>query len=460
MTFSWRYQCVGPRRAALLVMGVCLIAAAPVHAETIDRLLAGAHREAGIEPAAVCDDATFLRRLSLDLIGRVPSEAELDRFLGDPDRSQAIETLLASNEHRAFWSHLWTSLLLGRAQQQYVEREVLRAWVQDQMTDPLALDQFAFELISAEGVTSLDGPVNYVAASRRDPVMRLSRTFLSVQLDCAQCHDHPFDRWTNDDYESMQRFFSQTRFREVSGGYAVADEAGGDGADLPTFLTGRKPHTSAWRRELGMMVVTSKPFSRAMVNRVWHWLMGRGLVDPVDGLSRENPAATPELLEQLASDLRRDRFDQSALIRRICESKAYQRRSDPSQDSQTQERRQLFAVRNARPLLPRQWIASVATVLDRPMPEPDELAVQSANLLGVTRQAIPATDPFAWSTTTQTLIRQLSRPLPSRTRSIDSLFKAALARDPSAEERKMLQGRSSQERVYAVVHGNEFMLND
>ncbi|MGI9472462.1 MAG: DUF1549 domain-containing protein [Rubripirellula sp.] len=426
--------------------------------DEIDQHLSIAHEEANVRPSAVCDDATFLRRLSLDLIGRVPSKGELDAFLADPDRNAKIGELLDSDAHSKFWSLLWTTLLVGRNEQRSVEQEVLRAWMENQLRAQARLDKIAYALITAQGVTSLDGPVNYVVASRQDPVMQLSRTFLSVQLDCAECHDHPHDRWTNDDYQGMQRFYNLTRFREVSGGVAVSD--GGPSGELPRFLSGREPHTSAWRRELGLMVIQSKPFSRAMVNRTWHWLMGRGLIDPVDGLSRDNQASVPELLATLSDDLRLDKLRLRPLIRRICESDAYQREVAADHSAAADEQRRLFATRNARTLLPEQWIASVATVLDRPQPSASELASRSRVLIGAGRQASPARDPFEWTATTQTLVRQLAGEMPAPLRDLDSTFLATLARRPTIEERRLVAGRTSQEILFAIVHGNEFTTND
>jgi hypothetical protein len=313
-------------------------------------------------------------------------------------------------------------------------------------------------LISAEGVTSLHGPVSYVVASRGDPVMRLSRTFLSVQLDCAGCHDHPFDRWTHDDYAALERFYRPLQYREVSGGVSVRD-APGSGSPPPVFLTGRQPQTSAWRRELALMVVQSKPFSRAMVNRTWSWLMGRGMVDPVDGLSRENQPTVPKLLEALAADFR-EGFRLRPLIRRICRSDAYQRKPAGTASRESQRQRQFFAARTTRPMMPEQWIVSVAVVLDRPVPGPQQVAQQTRQLLGIPPQATPTSDPYQWTETSQTLVRQLSGPIRAPLRDLESLFMATLARSPTAQEGKLMDGYSSQEILFALIHGNEFVLND
>lgn len=457
------FETLGRSVFALVVvlLGHCELNAAN---NKIDSLLAEAHSKAGVEATEICDDATFYRRLSLDLIGRVPKTTELEQFLAKPNRTAAVDRLLLSEEHPRFWSHLWTNMLVGRGQQRGVENEVLRRWLEDGLSNNIAVNQLAFQLITAEGVSSLEGPVNFAVASRQDPVMRLSRTFLSVQLDCAQCHDHPHDRWTNDDYMAMKRFYGPTQFREVSGGIAVTDSGPNPNADKPVFLTGRQPHTSAWRRELGLMVVQSKPFSRAMVNRTWHWLMGRGIVDPVDGLSRDNPASAPALLEELAVDFRESHFQLRSLIRQICLSDAYQRRpvtsSSTGSSTECENQLRLFAARNVRAMLPEQWVASTAVVLDRPIPPPADLAVRSRQILGLARQESPATDPFDWTATTQTLIRQLSAEMPAPLRNVDSMFLVTLARQPTSRERKLVAGHSSQDTLFALVHSNEFMMND
>jgi hypothetical protein len=441
-----------------IAWGVGVTTLAGVSDNPIDRLLAQSHSGAGIATTDVCDDATFLRRLSLDLIGRVPTVDELQQFLADPDRLTAVDRLLASEEHPAFWSQLWASMLLGRGQNRETEPEVLRRWLQQQLSAEAPVSQIAFRVITAQGVTSLDGPVNYVVAGRQNPVMRLSRTFLSIQLDCAQCHDHPHDRWTNEDYLNLERFYRSTQFREVSGGVAVSDRSA-DGK-TPVFLTGRQPHTAAWRRELGLMVVQTKPFSRAMVNRTWHWLMGRGLIDPVDGLSRDNPASIPPLLEELSDDFRAGGFQLRPLIRRICNSAAYQRRPLAKKSDDAEEQLRLFAARNVRTLLPEQWIASVAIVLDRPLPDPTELANAVRNLFQATQQPATEADPYHWKPTTQTLIQQLAREIPAPLRDVDLTFLATVGRLPKRSEQQMIDRYGSQEILFALVHSNEFMMND
>lgn len=426
----------------------------------IDSLLNEVHQQVGITPLPRCDDATFLRRLSLDLIGRVPSVTELKAFLDDPDRIGAIDQYLARNEHSQFWSQLWTTMLVGRSPRRGVEREVLRQWLASSLADQVPLNQVAFDLIAAQGVTSLNGPANFVLASRDDPVMRLSRTFLSVQLDCAQCHDHPHDRWTNSDYNGMKRFFEPLVFREVAGGVLIEDRGINEPAEKPVFLTGRRPYTAAWRRELAWMVVRSKPFSRAMVNRTWYWLMGRGLVNPVDGWSRENPGKVPDLLEALATDLRDNDYPLRVLIRKICSSQAYQRQSVAGGEVVGKKLEAFFAARTIRQQLPEQWLTSVAQVLDRPLPSQAQVAEQAVRLMGRTQASQTDNDPYDWSATTQSLINQLAGEVPPPLRGLRQIYLATLARGPTDEEIAMAKSHSSQEILFSLVHCNEFVAND
>lgn len=261
----------------------------------------------------------------------------------------------------------------------------------------------------------------------------------------------------------MERFFEPLSLREVSGGIAVTDLGVGRREDVPVFLTGRKPQTAAWRRELAWMVVQSKPFSRAMVNRTWHWLMGRGLVDPVDGWTRDNKGSAPQLLEDLAADFRHSDFQLRALIQRICLSDAYQRQpiqGDAKPTEKAESMRRLFAARTVRPLVPEQWLMSVAQVLDRPLPSPVELTEQSRRLLGLNPGSQSAGDPYDWTANTQTLIRQLSGDVPPPLRDLQAMYRATLARDPTSDERVLAERYSSQSILFALVHCNEFVMND
>ena len=196
-----------------------------------------------------------------------------------------------------------------------------------------------------------------------------------------------------------------------------------------------------------------------MVNRTWSWLMGRGIVNPVDALSRENAAVVPELLESLAADFR-DGYKLRPLIRRICTSVAYQRQPAADSTSESERQRIFFAARSSRPMMPEQWIKSLSIVLDRPVPVAEQLGRQTQQLLGVSLQQTPGSDPYQWTQTSQTLVRQLSGPVRAPLRSLDSLYLATLAREPTEQERSLLRDYSSQETLFALIHSNEFIMND
>ncbi|QDV42446.1 hypothetical protein Enr13x_22930 [Stieleria neptunia] len=425
----------------------------------IDAILATVHREAGITPTERCDDHTYLRRISLDLLGRVPTADELARFDALPDRGKTLDRMLHSDEFSRYWSQLWTTILIGRGDARQVDREALRRWFQTQLEQEKPLDQIAFDLISAEGVTTLDGHVNFLVGNREDPVTPVSRIFLGVQLDCARCHDHPFDRWTQDDYTAMRRFFQTISLREVSGGIRVVDSGAGAAEAGPRFLTGSRPRTAAWRRELALMTVRCQPFARAMGNRVWQLLIGRGIVDPVDGLSQAHPPSVPELHQALADQLRGNGFDLRGLIRTIAASDAYARTAPRAEATVRDEAVELFAARIPRPLLPEQLIASYATVMHRDLPSPERLNTMAVEFMGRSEVETGATDPLALQRTSQGLLQELAAETSTPSGDLDSIFRATLSRRPDEWERQRLADVPGSDLLYVLLHGNEFVFS-
>lgn len=432
----------------------------------IDAILERTHRRAGLQPSPPCDDVLFLRRATLDLVGRVPTLAELRAFQVEPNRSKLIDRLLATPEFDRYWSILWTDALIGRGPSRQTDREALRRWLEEAFSQRRPLDQIAFDLIAAQGVTSLDGAVNFLLANREDPVTPVSRTFLGVQLDCARCHDHPFDRWSQNDYLAMKRFFSLMQLREVSGGVRLLDT--GNATDqpdqTPRFLTGAQPRTSAWRTELALMTVRCQPFARAMGNRTWQWLIGRGVVDPVDALSHDNPPAVPELHQALADQLRGQHFSLRRLVRTICLSDAY-RRSDFATAIKNQnageaaEHYKQFASRAPRPLLPEQLVRSYHTVTERDQPPPPRLHELAVNFFGQASVSSGAADPFDVPRGSQGLLHELALPVNAPTRDLDDLFQITLARLPDESERRRFGDLPADDVFYALLHCNEFVFS-
>jgi hypothetical protein len=188
--------------------------------------------------------------------------------------------------------------------------------------------------------------------------------------------------------------------------------------------------------------------------------MGRGLVNPVDGWSRENPGKVPDLLEALATDLRDNDYPLRVLIRKICSSQAYQRQSVAGGEVVGKKLEAFFAARTIRQQLPEQWLTSVAQVLDRPLPSQAQVAEQAVRLMGRTQASQTDNDPYDWSATTQSLINQLAGEVPPPLRGLRQIYLATLARGPTDEEIAMAKSHSSQEILFALVHCNEFVAND
>lgn len=427
----------------------------------VDSILANVHQQASVEPAAIVDERIFLRRVTLDLVGRVPTIDETHAFERSCDRKQRVDKLLASDEFDQYWSQLWTSILIGRNSQFQADRESLRRWLEEGLRNRTPFDQVAFDLISAQGVTSLNGAVNFLVGNREDPVTSISRVFLGVQLDCARCHDHPYDRWTEEDYILMRRFFQTARFEEVSGGIELDDVSRDTrrDADLPRFLTGARPRTSAWRREMALMTVRSKPFARAIGNRVWQLLFGRGLVDPVDGLSENDRPSVPALHQALADQLIDEQFDLQKLIRTICLSDAYQRQSTTTSEQGTSGRKniELFATREIRPLLPEQLVRSYVTIMNREPLTPEQWNERSVAMLGRSAAATGSSDPLATVRTSQGLLTELAVDVGIPSGDLASIFLSTLSRLPNLWERERLSDVNRRDVLYSLLHCNEFV---
>ncbi|MEM7475851.1 MAG: DUF1549 domain-containing protein, partial [Planctomycetota bacterium] len=299
--------------------------------QQIDSYVEKASRTDGIRLPAIVSDDLFLRRISLDLLGRIPTRDELLQFRANPDRARAVALMLEHQDFAKFWSRVWTANLIGYSSDGRTDREALRQWLELKFASETSLDEIAAELISSEGKAAFDGSVNFMLRHAQDPVVPVGRIFLGVQLDCARCHDHPFDRWTQQDFEGMRRFFSRMRPRQVTAGDYELRDARGEG-EKPQFLTGRQPRTGRWRQELALMITQSKPFGRAMANRLWYHFMGRGIGIEPDSVNGDNRSEHQALIESLAGVLRDSGYQLKPIILAICNSKTYQRRlssSDP-----------------------------------------------------------------------------------------------------------------------------------
>ncbi|MBX3744472.1 MAG: DUF1553 domain-containing protein [Verrucomicrobiae bacterium] len=328
--------------------GAALRRAAFASGHPVDGHLARTWERLGLAPAGLSDDATFLRRVHLDLIGRSPTEGEVRSFLGERGGAQrreaVIDRLLASEAWVDFWTMKLADLLqVGGRRGDASAAQAYHGWLREGVREGWGWDRMAGALIEAEGVLSEVGPANLftLAADPRDLAEAVGRVFLGTQIACARCHAHPADRWTQDDYHAFAAYFARV---EVSGG-VVRERVRGEvdhpktgrpvmprplgalgvdgGKTDPTDPThgdpSRRGALAAW------MTAPGNPFfARTLVNRVWRELFGRGLVEPVDDLRPTNPATHPGLLEELAREFESGGYDLRGLVRRLATSRAYQ----------------------------------------------------------------------------------------------------------------------------------------
>jgi hypothetical protein len=308
----------------------------------IDRLVDERLAKLGIAPSPIADDSRFLRRLTLDLLGRLPTADESRRFLADTAparRERVIDELLERPEFNDYWALYW-------ADQLRVDRETLGhkaayemyRWIRDSLAERKPLSQFAAELLTAEGpLTDVPaGNLLKVASQPGDAAATVSQVFLGIRIACAQCHHHPYDRWSQNDYFGMTAFFAQLQRRPSPLGEVLVAE--GDPATTHP-RTGKRVAAHALgtvepeqdpvgdrRLVLAQWLAseTNPWFSRNLANRVWARMIGRGLVEPVDDFRETNPPSHPELLDGLARELVEHRFDLRSLVRTIARSRVYQ----------------------------------------------------------------------------------------------------------------------------------------
>lgn len=300
-------------------------------------------QQLNILPSPPCDDSDFLRRPYLDIIGTLPTAEEALEFLNDrnPDRRAAlIERLLERPEYADYWALKWSDLLrVNRRELGHKGAFAYYNWIRRSCAENRPLDQFARELLTAEGpITDAPAAHFYKVVNQPDKMANaVSQIFLGVRIECAQCHHHPFDRWSQTDYYGMQAFFTQVSFKTSLRGESI--QAVGDaksihprtGQEIPAHaLEADMPASSppGDRRRLLAEWMTAKDnpmFARSLVNRAWAHFMGRGLVEPVDDFRVTNPPSNPELLDALARHFIESGFDFKQLIRTITSSQAYQR---------------------------------------------------------------------------------------------------------------------------------------
>ncbi|MEW4486785.1 DUF1553 domain-containing protein [Thalassoglobus sp. JC818] len=320
-------------------------------------------------------DSEFLRRLTLDLTGRLPTPDEVLQFAGDSStekRTAAIERMLASDEFTNYWTFLLSQWLRIRADPQDVEgAETYHAWLHQQVADEIPFTEIAASLLLAEGDTHDVGPANFyrTVSGPREQAEFVSEFFMGSRLRCANCHDHPLDHWTQDDYHGLAAIFAEVtsgRIVETKANAEVIHPKTGDAA-VPRIPGERTLESAEHGRSTFTNWLTSEEnpyFARTIVNRVWKEFMGRGLIEPTDDIRSTNPPTHPELLEQLEFEFRRSNFRLKPLIRLIASSDAYQRSSRPQPDNVFDQ--QFYSHALSRPLSAEVMCDAISDVLGLP----------------------------------------------------------------------------------------------
>lgn len=306
-------------------------------------------RALGIPPSPEVDDAAFLRRASLDATGVLPSAEELDTFLADSDpkkRSKQIERLLASSEYVDYWAYKWSDLLLVSSNKLPPPAMwSFYRFVRSRVAANMPWDRFARSIVTAKGSTLTNGAANYFVL-HRDPIdltENSSMAFLGLSLTCARCHNHPMEKWTQDQYYGVASLFSRVQLKDggATGDVIVMASPEGEtrhprsGAVMPPRPLDGQALSIQWRGDrreafADWLAQPDNPyFARAIVNRVWKNFFGRGLIDPEDDLRATNPASDEPLMDWLVADFIEHQYDVKHLIRTIMSSAVYARSSVP-----------------------------------------------------------------------------------------------------------------------------------
>jgi hypothetical protein len=311
----------------------------------IDRFINAKLQRVKVLPSATASDAEFLRRVSYDLIGLPPSVEEVRAFIADKDplkRSKAIDRLMARPEFVNHWALKWSDLLqVNRTRLGDKGMWAFREWIRESLATNKPYDVMVRELITAKGSTFQNPPANFLRFTR-DPKVAMETTtqlFLGVRMVCAQCHDHPFEQWTQNQYFHLSAFFAGVGIKD---GNDSAEEIiyekhednqikhPKDGRLMsPKFLYAGDditPQEADLRAGLADWLVSPKNrlFAKAMANRTWSYFFGRGIIEPVDDIRASNPPSNPELLEALTEDFIKSRYDLRRLIRTVVNSATYQ----------------------------------------------------------------------------------------------------------------------------------------
>ena len=322
----------------------------------INEQLQAGWTQAGVTPSARADDAEWLRRLHLDLVGHIPAVREVEKFLTDrrhTKRAEEVDRLLDSPEFARHFATIWTDLLVGRASRTEVNRPALAQFLRQNFQRNRPWPEIVYDLVTAEGRTDRNGAVNFLVAHLNDGAIPAtgitSRLFLGAQLQCAQCHNHPFDSSKQEQFWAFNSFFQQAvvvrdeKYDPVTGRMIVAGiELATKDSEGPVYFETRNGlmkvaypefggtridpgKTTSRRRELARLMTQSEKsgLAPAFVNRIWNQFHGRSFTPVVDDMGTHSPPTHPALLDRLSEEFVQSQYDIKQLIRWVCNSDSY-----------------------------------------------------------------------------------------------------------------------------------------
>jgi Protein of unknown function (DUF1549)/Protein of unknown function (DUF1553) len=342
----------------------------------LDTLVYNKLKKIKVQPSDLCGDAEFLRRVYLDLIGVPPQPEAVRAFLADArdtriKRDETIDRLIGSSEFVDHWTNKWADLL--QVNRKFLGEEgawAFRNWIRQALSDNMPYDKFVYSVLTASGSTLANPPASYFKVLRApvDVMENTTQLFLAVRFNCNKCHDHPFERWTQDQYYSLAAFFAHVG-RKASPEFAgrtlagtaveqalplvevVYDQGTGEvthertGKVTPpsfpyTYPGAKAAQAAPARREQLARWITSQDnpyFAKSYVNRIWSYLLGVGVIEPIDDIRAGNPPSNSELLDRLTLDFIGGGFNVRELFREICKSRVYQQSLTTNQWNQDDE---------------------------------------------------------------------------------------------------------------------------
>jgi hypothetical protein len=318
----------------------------------VDDLVFAKLKTIGMPPSDIADDGTFIRRVTLDITGRLPTAPEMKDFMASKDtnkREALIDHLLDSPEYADYFASKWSALLRNqRTQPTYARGSYLfHSWIRDSIAENKPFDQFVREVVAAAGDLDQNPPVAWYRQVKdmKQQMEDVAQLFLGTRMQCAQCHHHPFEKWSQQDYYGFAAFFSNVSRKPSSfvgeemiyhkRGIAQTTNIRSKAAVMPTSLGGEtlklKPEQDPRFALADWMSAKDNPFfAHTLVNRYWKHFFNRGLVEPEDDMRETNPPVNPELLSALAANFVKSGYDMKQLIRTIVTSATYQLSAVPN----------------------------------------------------------------------------------------------------------------------------------